>query len=112
MTDAAEEDAKYVLFEFLDAATVSFRRSDMDYPDVRRQFLELLSFFLAVEMTPEEWSHTLAQLPDEWGEYLGFGIGKREKSRVEATIFRVDREPGVNSGENTVITSIAIVPTQ
>src|SRR5580698_3484276 len=55
-------DDKYVLFEFLDAETVTLRRSDMDYPDIRRQFLVLLSSFLGVEMTADEWRSLLGRI--------------------------------------------------
>jgi len=106
MSGTAEQQ-HYVLFEFLDAVTVTFRRSDMEYPDIRRQFLELLRYFLGVEMTAEEWWYTLARAPDDWGDFLGFSAGEGENGRATATLFKAEREPGVNSGENGLITSIA-----
>jgi hypothetical protein len=99
-------DDKYVLFELLDPETVTLRRSDMDYPDIRRQFLVLLSSFLGVEMTVNEWTLLLGRIPEEWGEYLGFRAAHRGSGMATATIFKAAREPGVNSGENPVITSI------
>src|SRR5580698_9440695 len=99
-------DDKRVLFEFLDAETVTFRRSDMDYPDIRRQFLVLLSSFLGVEMTADEWRSLLGRIPEDWGEYLGFHVERQGTGTSKATLFKAAREPGVNSGENAVITHI------
>ena len=105
MTEAEAE--KYVLFEFLDGLAVTFRRSDMDYPDIRQQFLWLLEHFLAVEMNSCDWEYTLARIPEAWGDYIGFKVVRKTgPGRAEGMVFKAEREPGVDCGENPVITSV------
>jgi hypothetical protein len=100
-------EAEYVLFEFIDGLAVTFRRSDMDYPDIRRQFLWLLKYFLAVDMNTRDWEYTLARIPEEWGDYIGFKlVRKTGPGRAQGEVFKAEREPGVDSGENPVITSV------
>jgi len=108
MASGLDENQKYVLFEFLDALSITFRRSDMEYPDIRRQLLELLRCLLGFQITPEAWARELACVPEDWGDFLGFRITVRGK-RVTASVFRADREPGVNSGENAVITAVETI---
>lgn len=104
MTDV---EAGYVLFEFLDGLAVTFRRSDMDYPDIRQQFLWVLKYFLAVDMNTRDWEYTLARIPEEWGDYIGFKlVQKTGPGRAQGMVFKAEREPGVDSGENPVITSV------
>lgn len=107
MADAPGDKEKYVLFEFLDRTTVTFRRSDMEYPDIRRQFLDVLLYFLEVEMTEAELARTLVRVPEDWGDYL-----ELRASRPTAALLKAEREPGANSGKNPVITSIVTTPVQ
>jgi len=93
-----------VLFEFLDKNAVTFRVSDMEYPEIRRQFRTLLLVFLGVNMSDAELFRALLGIPSDWGDFVGFERPRRGTMR--ATLFRAEREPGVNSGDNAVITRV------
>jgi len=106
MAKAADANPKYVLFELLDRDTVAFRRSDMEFRDVRGQFLDLLLAIFGIDMTMRVWELELGRVPGDWGDFLAFQVGVRGQSERTARLLKADREPGVNAGENPVITSI------
>lgn len=112
MTDKAEADERYVLFEFLDRNTVTFRRSDMEFPDVRRQFLDLVLYLLGAELPARFWELELGRVPEEWGDFLALRVVVHSKGKASADLFKAGREPGVDAGENPIITSIRKTCTQ
>ena len=79
---AKAADAKYILFEFLDRDTVAFRRSDMEFRDVRGQFLDLLLAIFGIDMTMRVWELELGRVPGELGEFLAFQVGCAVKAKA------------------------------
>jgi hypothetical protein len=115
-----ESDAKHILFELPDFSphsdrkTVTFRRSDMDDPEVQKKLLLVIRLFLyqlpptSAQPTSSELADALAGVPDSW-HYLAFTVQAREECgqrRLRPTLSLAAREPGVNCGDNPVITDI------
>lgn len=102
MTSATEE--KRVLFELLDKETVTFRLSDLEDPEIRGQFLLLLAVILRLRITERELARLVCDIPEAWGDFVGLRVPRSREEHV--SVFQADREPGVNSGNNAVITRI------
>ncbi|MBV8772702.1 MAG: hypothetical protein JO166_10315 [Deltaproteobacteria bacterium] len=110
---------KRILFELSDRKTLTFRRSDMDYPDNRKKLLMAMKIFVFdvppsfPQPTLSDLEEALACVPDSFGDYLAFGVQAREpegeRRRLQPTLTAAAREPGVNSGDNPVITDIDLM---
>jgi hypothetical protein len=107
MTEQQTESG-YV-FEFIGNNRLLFRSADMDNPKARYALGVLLSALYGADIFDEEFDSWLAGMPRnrpfltifpqiEDGEISGFDISTAK------------REPGVNSGRNSVITDVKVTP--
>jgi hypothetical protein len=98
------------VFEILKGEALSFRRADMQTPHARAALLTLLGMLFGVDITGHEIHYILVHSPADW-RYIALKLEPTRASEKKATlqVFRAEREPGMDSGENAVITHIASV---
>jgi hypothetical protein len=100
------KDSGYV-FEVSRELKVSFRRADMDRPEAKKALETLLCGVFQVHVTAIDIDYVLLQAPATW-PYLSVRLLFTPKAGLEVT--RAKREPGKNSGNNSVITSVKSRP--
>ena len=98
-------DSGYV-FEMLEDKSLSIRRADMERPQARTALLTLLSVLYRVRLRDTDIEYCLARTPSDWA-FLAVRARKSD-GRVGLKARRAEREPGINSGDNSVIASVDV----
>ncbi len=73
---------------------------------MRGQFLDVIQYLIGVRLSAELWDLELARVPEKFGDFLAFRVVAEGEGEATADLFKAKREPGVNSGNNPLITSI------